>query len=208
MRAEALVRNVGSFARFLELAGLEAGGIVSFRALAQELGISHTTIAAYFEILEDCLVAERVDPLTRSRTRKKLTKSSRWLLFDLGVRRLCANEGRRLPPERMGQLFEQLIALELIRLTRLADASMKVLFWRDPDGPEVDWVVEREGALVPIETKLTDAPTLGHVRHVDVFLREYREADRGYLVCRAPRRVRLSDRVTAVPWQELAAVVA
>jgi predicted AAA+ superfamily ATPase len=208
VRAEALVRNVGSFARFLELAGLESGGIVSFRALAQELGISHTTIGAYYEILEDCLVAERIDPLTRSRTRKKLTKSSRWLLFDMGVRRLCANEGRRLPRERLGQLFEQMIGLELVRLTRLADTSMKVLFWRDPDGPEVDWIVDREGALVPIETKLTDTPSARDVRHVEVFLREYRDADRGYLACRTPRRVRLSNRVTAVPWQALAEVLA
>ena len=208
VRAEALVRNVGSFARFLELAGLEAGGIVSFRGLAQELGIAHTTIATYYEILEDCLVAERIDPLTRSRTRKKLTKSSRWLLFDMGVRRLCANEGRRVPRERLGQLFEQMIALELVRLIRLEDVSMKLLFWRDPDGPEVDWIVDREGTLIPIESKLTDMPTARDVRHVEVFLREYKEADRGYLVCRAPRRVRLSDRVTAVPWQDLAAVVA
>jgi predicted AAA+ superfamily ATPase len=105
-------------------------------------------------------------------------------------------------------LFEQMIGLELVRLTRLADTSMKVLFWRDPDGPEVDWIVDREGALVPIETKLTDTPSARDVRHVEVFLREYRDADRGYLACRTPRRVRLSNRVTAVPWQALAEVLA
>src|SRR5439155_681749 len=85
-RPQALVRNVGSFARFLELAGLESGGLVSFRALSQDLGIAHTTVASFYEILEDCLVAERVDPLARSRTRTRLTKSSRYLLFDMGVR--------------------------------------------------------------------------------------------------------------------------
>jgi predicted AAA+ superfamily ATPase len=205
VRAEALVRNVGSFARFLELAGLESGGIVSFRALAHELGVSHTTIGSYYEILEDCLVAERVDPLTRSRTRKKLTKSSRWLLFDLGVRRLCAGEGRRLPRQRFGMLFEQLVGLELIRSARQSTAPARVLFWRDPDGPEVDWLVEREGELIPVEAKLTDTPDVRDARHVEVFLREYPEAKRGYLVCRVPRAVKLSERVTALPWQELAA---
>ncbi len=207
IRAEALVRNVGSFARFLELAGLESGGIVSFRALGQELGISHTTIGGYYEILEDCLVAERVDPLTRSRTRKKLTKSSRWLLFDLGVRRLCAGEGRRLPRERLGVLFEQFVGLELIRLARQATPTTRLLFWRDPDGPEVDWLVEREGVMVPVEAKLTKTPDARDVRHVEVFLREYPDAPRGYLICRTPRRVRLSDRITALPWQELATVL-
>jgi len=68
IRAEALVRNVGTFARFLDLAGSESGGIVSFRAIAQELGLTHPTVAGYYEILEDCLVAERIDPVTRSPT--------------------------------------------------------------------------------------------------------------------------------------------
>jgi len=208
VRAEALVRNVGSFARFLELAGLESGGLVSFRALSQDLGIAHTTVASFYEILEDCLVAERVDPLARSRTRTRLTKSSRYLLFDMGVRRLCAGEGRRLPRERLGQLFEQWVGLELIRQSRVGSSGTNVRFWRDPDGPEVDWVIERGGTLVPVEIKWTDAPTSRDVRHVEVFLREYREATRGFLVCRTPRRTKLSERVTALPWQEIPALLA
>ncbi|MGH8672764.1 MAG: ATP-binding protein [Burkholderiales bacterium] len=207
VRAEALVRNVGTFARFLELAGLESGNIVSFRALSQELGIAHTTVAGFYEILEDCLVAERVDPLTRSRTRKKLTKSSRYLIFDLGVRRLCANEGTRPHRDRLGQLFEQFVGLELIRQSRSAASETRVLFWRDPDGPEVDWIVEHGEELLPVEVKWTDAPGARDARHVETFLDEYREARRGFIVCRAPRLVRISKRVTALPWQELGSVL-
>lgn len=207
VRAEALVRNLGSFSRFLELAGLESGNLVSFRALSQDLGLAHTTVASFYEILEDCLIAERVDPLTRSRTRTKLTKSSRYLIFDMGVRRLCAGEGRRLPRERLGQLFEQWVGLELIRQSRVRGPGTSVRFWRDPDGPEVDWVLERARALIPVETKWTDAPTPRDARHVEVFIREYAEATRGFLVCRAPRRIKLSDRVTALPWQEIPAIL-
>ena len=45
--------------------------------IAQELGVPHTAVAGYYEILEDCLIAERIDALSESRTRKKLTKSPR-----------------------------------------------------------------------------------------------------------------------------------
>lgn len=207
VRAEALVRSVGSFARFLELAALESGGIVTFRELAQHIGVVHTTISSYYEILEDCLVAERVDPLTRSRTRRKLTRSSRWILFDLGVRRLAANEGRRLTPDRLGQLFEQMIGLELIRRTRRDLPGSRVHFWRVPQGPQVDWVVAREGALVPIETKWSEAPGLRDAHHLDLFLDEYREAETAYVVCRAPRRFRITDRIIALPWQDLGEVL-
>ncbi len=207
IRAEALVRNVGVFARFLELAGLESGNLVSFRRLSQEIGVAHTTIAGFYEILEDCLVAERVDPLSRSRTRKKLTRSSRHVIFDLGVRRLCAGEGTRPSRERWGQLFEQFVGLELIRLARSRTAGATVLFWRDPDGPEVDWIVAGGGGYVPVEAKWTERPGAGDIRHLATFLDEYPTAERGFVVCRTPRRMRLGDRIDAIPWQELPAII-
>jgi predicted AAA+ superfamily ATPase len=193
IRAEAVVRNVGTFGRFLELAGLESGNIVSHRGLAQEIGISHTTVAGFYEILEDCLVAERVDPLTRSRTRKKLTKSSRHVIFDLGVRRLCAGEGPMLSRERMGQLLEQFVGLELIRQSRTASSKTRVLFWRDPDGPEVDWILETNGEYRPVEVKWTDTPSPRDARHLSTFLAEHREARTGFVVCQTPRRTKITD---------------
>jgi predicted AAA+ superfamily ATPase len=203
VRTEALVRNLGTFARFLELAAAEAGGIVNLRKLASDIGVAHTTIAAYHQILEDCLIVDRIEPLTESATRKKLTRSDKYLFFDLGVRRVAAREGARLLPSRLGQLFEQFVGLELLRWSRLLGRGSRIRFWRDPDGPEVDWVVESEGRYVPIEVKWTDSPQRGDARHLVRFLDEYPSASRGIVVCRAPRRMQLDKKVLAVPWQSL-----
>jgi predicted AAA+ superfamily ATPase len=81
------VRSLGAFSRFLEQAAAEAGGIVNLRGLAAGVGVAHTTIAAYYQILEDYLVTERIEPLTASATRRKLTRSDKYLMFDMGVRR-------------------------------------------------------------------------------------------------------------------------
>lgn len=204
VRAEALVRNIGSFFRFLELAGLESGNIMNFRGLSQEIGISHTTVASYFEVLEDCLIAERIDPITQSTTRKKLTKSPRYLLFDLGVRRLCAGEGTRLAPKRLGELFEQYVGLELLRHARLSHPKTKIRFWRDPDGPEVDWIVEREQHYIPVEVKWTEKPTIQEARSLLIFLEEYPEKARhGFVICRTPNPLELHPKITAIPWQQI-----
>lgn len=204
IRSEALVRNIGHFIRFLEYAGLESGKIINFHALSQEIGVNHTTIVNYFEILEDCLVAERVDPITKSRSRKKLTKSSRFLLFDLGVRRLCAGEGRKLGRDRLGELFEQFVGLELIRSARLAGKRSEIRFWRDPDGPEIDWVIEQDKEWFPIEVKWTERPQARDIRHLQIFLSEYKEAKRGYVICRTPHALQLATNIEAIPWQSLA----
>jgi predicted AAA+ superfamily ATPase len=207
VRAEALVRSLGRFSRFLQLAALESGGIRQFRALAQELGIAHTTVAGYYEILEDCLIAERVEPLTQSRTRKKLTRSPRYLFFDLGVRRAAAEEGRRLPPRVLGGLFEQFVGLEFIRMGRQAQPEVQVRFWRDPDGPEVDWVLTREDQRLPVEVKWSEAPTARDVRHLETFLHEHGSARHGLVICRTPQRFRPARDIVALPWQEIPTVI-
>lgn len=207
VRAEAVVRNLGDFARFLEFAASESGGIVNLRKLSQEIGVSHTTIGAYYRILEDCLIAERVEPLTQSKTRKKLTKSEKYLFFDLGVRRLAAREGTKLPRDTMGQIFEQFIGLELLRSAHTKGHGVKIRFWRDPDGPEVDWVIDAGGAYTPLEVKWTENPSQSDIRHLEVFLSEYKSAKAGYLICQVPRKTNLSERVTALPWQSIDEII-
>ena len=204
VRQEALVKRIAPFERFLELAGLESGKISNFSRIASDVGVSSPTVQSYYELLVDCLVAERVEPITRSATRKKLTKSSRYLLFDMGVRRLAAGEGDRLGRERLGELFEQMIGLELIRLCRSHAPSAKLHFWRDPEGPEVDWVVAHQGRYVPIEVKWSERPVAADARHLQVFLDEYPNAKKGFIVCRCVRPLAIDRRITAVPWQSLA----
>lgn len=207
VRAEAIVRNIGPFARFLEYAASESGQVVNLRKLSQEIGVSHTTIGSYYEVLEDCLIAERVEPLTKSRTRKKLTKAQKYLFFDLGVRRLAAREGTKPSREVFGRLFEQWVGLELIRCARLSEKKVRVLFWRDPDGPEVDWVVEKEGHYTPVEVKWTDNPLPKDTRHLRTFLSEYPSAGVGYVVCQVPRKAKLGEGIFALPWQEVDGLV-
>lgn len=207
IRAEAIVRNVGTFARFLEYAGLESGKQINFRNLSQEIGVAHTTIASYFEILEDCLIIERIEPITESKTRKKLAKTQKYLFFDLGVRRICAKESPSLHPELVGHLFEQLMGLELIHQARFYSSKIQIKYWRDHNGPEVDWVVENSGEYIPVEVKWTKTPSSYDVKNLEIFLKEYPNTSRGYLVCQTPKRIKLGDQIIGLPWAEIEEVL-
>lgn len=207
VRAEALVRKIADFGRFLELAAAESGQLTNFRALSQEIGIAHTTIQSYYRILEDCLIVERIEPLTRSKTRRKLTKSPKYLFFDLGVRRIAAKESMELKPDAWGQLLEQYVGLELIRIARQQSERFDVHFWRDPDGPEVDWVIRKEKELIPIEVKWTDHPRIEDARHLQTFMREYPETKKAFVVCRTPRAYALAKNITAIPIEQIHHIV-
>ena len=203
IRSEAFVRNIGAFSNFLKLAALESGLISNFYKLSQDVGVSHSTISEYYQILVDCLVAERVDALSLSHTRKKLIKSPKFLIYDLGVRRVAAGEGRDIPEKYMGELFEQWVGLELLRELRMFPQKSSLLFWRDQSGAEVDWVIEKESCYTPVEVKWTENPSVRDAKHLHTFLDEYPNSSQGYLICRIPRPQKLSGNVTALPWEHL-----
>ncbi len=207
IRAEAIVRNVGTFSKFLTLAASESGNIVNFSKLSQEIGIAHTTIASYYQILEDCLIAERVEPLIDTKTRRKLTKSSRFLFFDLGVRRISAGEGTKIPQEYLGRLFKQWIGLELIHYARLKDREIKIHFWRDVEGPKIDWIIKKNDQLIPIEVKWTEKPDAHHIKYLKLFMKENTMVDKAYVICRAPNKIKLEDRIYALPWQDIDSLI-
>ena len=80
-------------------------------------------------------------------------------------------------------------------------------FWRDPDGPEVDWIVVGDDRWLPVEVKWSDAPADRDARHLQTFLNEYPKAREGFVVCRTPRRFKITPQITAIPWQEIHSLV-
>ena len=203
VRSEAIVRNIGSFAQFLELAAIHSGKLINFRKLSQEIGVAHTTIASYYEVLEDCFIIERIEPIIKSSKRKRLTRSCKYLFFDLGVRRACAQEEPILAKQIVGELFEQFIGLEISRHLRSQQISGQLKFWRDPSGPEIDWVIAFSNKMIPLEVKWTTTPHTQDAKHLEIFLKEYPEAKKGYIICQSPSPIKISPKVTAIPWQDM-----
>ncbi len=206
IRKEAMVRNLGHFSRFLQLAAGEAGKQLNFTRLSQDVGISDTTIANYYQILEDCLIVSRIDPIVNSITKRRLIKSPKYLFFDLGVRRACANEGTQLPQKIIADFFEQFVGNELVYRSQQDFPEVKVRYWRDSAGPEIDYVLDVAQHYIPIEVKWSDKPNLSDARHILKFMEEYPQAKQGYIVCQTPHRYKIHDKILALPWQEIASI--
>lgn len=207
IRAEALVRNLGSFSRFLSYAAVDAGKEINLNKLSQEIGVSRYTINEYFQILIDCLIIDRIDPVTDLTTRRRLTKSPKYLFFDTGIRRVAAGEGLRLPQKYYGDLFEQFIGIELLKLIRVFAPQAKLKYWHAHAGPEVDYVIEYNRQFIPIEVKWTSTPTKGDAKHLLKFIQEYECITPAYVVCRTPRPMALSDNILAINWESMPEII-
>jgi len=203
IRREGYVKDWGAFVNFLRIAAMESGQSLNYARIARETGLSQPTVKSHYQLLEDMFVGFRVPAFTGS-SRKNLLGHARFYLFDLGVRHAAA--GLRPCEDTVladpGTCFEQWVAMELHR--RLGYAGRGGLhYFRTRDGMEIDFIVEFDGELIPIEVKWTELPTERDARHVRTFLREQKTARRGYVVCRCPRPALLSERVTAIPWWSL-----
>ena len=205
IRAEALIRKMSPFSRFIELAARESGTAPNLTKLSLESGTSVTSIKSYYDILEDTLVVERVEPYLKN-ARKRLLATPRYYFFDLGVRNAVAG----LPLERglvtaqRGQLFEHAVVLEIIRRVRALRRNYRVHFWRTAAGAEVDCVIDTGTDVIPIEIKAARRVRLSDVSGLVRFLDDYRSiARQGYVVTMGSEAERLAKNILAIPWTEL-----
>lgn len=205
VRAEAVVRNIGHFSRFLEIAAGEAGKQLNFTRLSQDIGTAATTIASYYQVLEDCLIVFRVDPIDGSTAKRRLIRSPKYLFFDMGVRRACANEGTKLSQKILADLFEQYVGTELIYHAHLSSPGTKIKYWRDTAGPEVDYVIDQTQTYIPVEVKWTDKPNFSDTKHLRKFIAEH-DVKQAYVICRTPSRYQITEGITALPWQEVGTI--
>ena len=207
VRREGLVRDVGAFSRFLELAAMESGQTMNLVKLSNESGIPVATLRLYYQVLVDTFVGYWLEPYV-GRTRKRLLTTPKFFFFDLGVR----NAAARLPMNESllrlqgGPLLEQWVGLELLHRTRLLGAGYRLGFWRTVGGAEIDFIVETPRAIIPVEVKWTDRPTPADARHLELFLKnppDPRKTRKGFVVCRVGEPRQLTPHVQAIPWNTL-----
>jgi predicted AAA+ superfamily ATPase len=139
---------LASFSRFLDLAAAHNGELVNYSAIGRECHLSTKTVQSYYEILEDTLIAVRLDPWIKS-LRKRMSAHPKYYLFDLGV---SNSINRRLKggmdPVLRGRLFEQFILLETFRWQKYLNSEACIYFWRTSHGAEVDLIIERNQKII------------------------------------------------------------
>ncbi len=202
---ESAARSLGDYGRFLELSAVESGRLVNLTKASQETGLALSTLRGFYGVLEDTLLGFSVPPYLGA-ARARVLKTRKFYFFDVGVRNAVA----RLPLEtgllatEGGHLLEHWVACELAARIGYLGPGHRLCFWRTVDGAEVDFVLETPREVLPIEVKFTRNPGPGDARGIEHFLaRHPARARRGFVVCRPSRAEQLTDRVRAIPWQEM-----
>lgn len=204
VQAEALVRDIGGYARLLDLVAASSGRVINLHALSQDAGISYETARRYLDVLEDTLVLFRV-PAWSGSDRTSVVAHPKILLFDLGVRNAILRRplDRALPDER-GLLLEHLVGLELRGREGTLWPEARLLHFRTRRGAEVDFVLSVGRELWGIEVKASRHVDIRDLKGLEALAALAPRVTRRIVVYLGARRQRLED-VEVLPLGEFLA---
>jgi len=154
IQAEALVRNLPGFARFLPVAALFHGQVINVSTIAREAGVARTTVAGYLDILEETLLCFRL-PAYEAKLRVRERKLPKWYWCDPGIVRAMKRSTGIPAPEEKGALFEGMVA-QLIRAYRDYRIICDNMYYWAPAGrsaTEVDFLIVRGEDLIAVAAK-------------------------------------------------------
>ena len=177
MQAEALVRDLGAFARFLEAISFAHGSLLNLSAVARECQIQRKTVEGYLGVLEDLLLCFCI-PVFSKRAKRKLTAHEKFYYFDVGVYRALRPAGPLDQPEEIeGISLEGLVAQHLRAWIAYRNRGERLYFWRTKSGSEVDFVVHGNDCFFAWEVKRSTSAHSVDLRSLKSFRQDYPEAE-------------------------------
>ncbi len=208
IQAEALVRNLPGFARFLPVASLFHGQVLNVEGLARDSGVARTTVQGYLDILEDTLLAFRLRAF-EGKLRVKERRHPKLYWLDSGVARAARKQFHPPSPEERGSLFEGVIA-QLLRAEQALEPNLfdELYYWAvGKTALEVDFLLQRRDSFVAIEAKAgerLDSAAFAGLKAIA----ELPNVERRILVYCGDHRYRHETGVEVLPFEDFLAELA
>ena len=177
VKEEALVRDIGTFARFLEVISFSHGSVLNLSNIARDCQVSRKIVENYLSILEDLLLGYKL-PVFTKRARRAMTAQPKFYLFDAGVYNYLRPKGPIDSPDEIGGMaLEGLVLQHLKSWCDYSDGNVNCYFWRSRGGSEVDIVIYGNHHFYALEVKNAKQIHPKTLRSLKVFQDDYPEAN-------------------------------
>jgi len=139
--------------KLLQLLAYQIGSEVSLNELAKQLNVKTETVENYIDLLEKSFVIYRLKAYSRN-PRKEVSKMNKIYFRDNGIRNAIIDNFRDISFRNdIGQLFENFIISERLKILSQTNATVKSYFWRNYNQSEVDYIEESNNSLSAYEIK-------------------------------------------------------
>lgn len=206
VRSLRYVGNLALYQKFLQVLAARSGQLLNLTDVSRDLGVSVNTVKAWLSVLEATYQVIVVQPYF-SNVGKRLVKTPKVYFADTGT--LCYIAGLKDAQHAAsgpmgGAIMETAVLSEMVKTLTHRGEVPRVFFWRTMRGNEVDFVVETEGKLVPVEVKLSATPHQAMAKSISAFREDVGDiAMPGYVVHPGEMRLPLGRDAMALPFAQL-----
>jgi len=138
------IDDLRSLENVVKYMALNTGNIISYETVLSDMKISFQTLKKYLDAMEKSYIITLIQPFYTNKI-KEIVKQPKAYFIDTGLRNAVTNT---FPQEIDGKLFENYVLSELIKL------GFSPKYWRTKSKAEVDFVIEKDNSIIPIEVKL------------------------------------------------------
>ena len=165
------VKDLDRFQRFLYLCAARVGCVLDYTRFANDLGISRHTVKHWILVLKASFIIVTLPPYFEN-FGKQIIKSSKLYFTDVGL--LCYLLGiqETIQLERhplRGEIFENLVLLEIIKNDLNQGIEPRVFFYRDNNKSEVNIIKPKGNELIAIEIKSSQTFNNAFLKPVEKF---------------------------------------
>ena len=147
------IRRPDMLDKLLRALALQLGNEVSYNELSNMLQVDKNTINNYVQLLEKAYVIFRLPPFSRN-LRNEITSSRKIYFYDNGIRNaLVANFNPIGLRQDTGELWENFLISERMKLLHYNSKLANTYFWRTHAQQEIDYIEERDGEIFAYEFK-------------------------------------------------------
>ena len=191
----ASISALPDFRRLMRAACLRLGQLLNQTELGRDVALPQPTVHRWLNLLETSYLLVRLPAYAVNRT-KRLIKTPKLYWGDTGV--ALHLSGMREP---QGAHLENLVLHDLLAWRDARLEQSELCYWRTTVGEEVDFVIETEDRLLPIEIKAGARPRLREAAHLRAFRAEYGARARAGLLLHTGNTIEwLTPDVLAAPW--------
>jgi predicted AAA+ superfamily ATPase len=189
------VSSLPDFRRLMRATCLRLGQLLNQSELARDVALPQPTVHRWLNLLEVSYQLVRVPAYAVNRT-KRLIKMPKVFWADPGLALHLAGLDE---PE--GVHLENVVLLDLLAWRDTRRERAEVLHWRTAVGDQIDFVIETDRALLPVEVKSGPRPHVDDARHLRTFREEYGRRCRAGLLLHGGDRIEwLAPGILAAPW--------
>lgn len=171
VRQIAAIKDLSLFEKFVRLCAGRVGHILNLQSLANDVGVSHTTVRSWISILEASFIIFLLPPWFRNIS-KRLIKSPKLYFCDVGLASYLLgleNEHHVKRDPLRGHLFENIAVIEAMKYRFNKGLRSNLFFYRDSGGNEVDLILEMGPDIFPAEIKAAETIMPGSLKGLRKF---------------------------------------